>query len=48
MTLALQEITELIKANKIEDQKSLNEIKQEITSIFYFSQAFAQSGENKC
>src|SRR3989344_1624078 len=30
MTLALQEITELIKANKIEDQKSLNEIKQEM------------------
>ena len=29
-TIALQEITELIKANKIEDQDSLNEIKQEM------------------
>ncbi len=30
MTTALQEITELIKTNKIEDQKSLNNIKQNI------------------
>lgn len=30
MTTALQEITELIKANKVEDQESLNTIKQDI------------------
>lgn len=50
MTTALHEITELIKTQQIEDQESLNNVKQPNISfyLYFLISAFTPSGENKC